>query len=110
MCSNDEFYTIIDLPQGDHQYRFLVDGQWMTDPHGVSCSITVLCNVIRFFHEASYLQISLLLRVVQEQTGVGDNGLPCSVVSVRESDFEVFEALAVDSVSTGEEKYKGALS
>lgn len=52
----------------------------------------------------------LLLCVAQEQAGVGDNGLPCSIVSVRESDFEVFEALAVDSVSTGEEKYKGQLS
>lgn len=71
--SNDEFYTIIDLPQGDHHYRFLVDGQWMCDPNGMLA-------------------------------GVNENGLQSNLVSVRESDFEVFEALAVDSVSNGEER------
>jgi hypothetical protein len=43
-CSNDEFYTIIDLPQGDHHYRFLVDGQWMCDPNGV-CLYVCPCFV-----------------------------------------------------------------
>jgi 5'-AMP-activated protein kinase regulatory beta subunit len=109
VCSNDEFYTIIDLPQGDHQYRFLVDGQWMCDPHGVSCFIN--CAMQR----NSILSVKTVIDrcrcccvLCRNRAGVGDNGLPCSVVSVRESDFEVFEALAVDSVSTGEEKYKGA--
>ena len=24
--------TIVDLPEGEHQYKFLVDGEWMHDP------------------------------------------------------------------------------
>lgn len=42
----------------------------------------------------------------QVLAGVGENGLQSNVVSVRESDFEVFEALAVDIVSNGEEKQR----
>jgi hypothetical protein len=42
--------------------------------------------------------------------GVNENGLQSNLVSVRESDFEVFEALAVDSVSNGEERQQGSYS
>lgn len=42
--------------------------------------------------------------------GVNENGLQSNLVSVRESDFEVFEALAVDSVSNGEERQRGLYS
>ncbi|XP_005103064.1 5'-AMP-activated protein kinase subunit beta-2 isoform X2 [Aplysia californica] len=33
--SHGDFYTILDLPEGDHQYKFFVDGQWvnsLSDP------------------------------------------------------------------------------
>jgi len=30
--SQNNFYTIIDLPEGTHHYRFMVDGQWRCDP------------------------------------------------------------------------------
>lgn len=30
--SHGDFVTIIDLPEGDHQYKFLVDGEWKHDP------------------------------------------------------------------------------
>ncbi|VEL16506.1 unnamed protein product, partial [Protopolystoma xenopodis] len=29
--SKHNFYTIIDLPEGEHQYKFIVDGQWKLD-------------------------------------------------------------------------------
>ncbi|KAF6041527.1 PRKAB2 [Bugula neritina] len=30
--SESNFYTIIDLPEGEHHYKFLVDGQWKHNP------------------------------------------------------------------------------
>lgn len=34
--SHGNFVTIIDLPEGDHQYKFCVDGEWKHDPKLVS--------------------------------------------------------------------------
>lgn len=31
--SHGDFVTIIDLPEGEHQYRYFVDGEWRNDPH-----------------------------------------------------------------------------
>nr|XP_036669127.1 5'-AMP-activated protein kinase subunit beta-1 [Drosophila suzukii] len=63
--SHQNFVTIIDLPEGDHQYKFCVDGEWKHDPK---------------------------LKSVENEEGHRNN-----LVSVRESDFEVFQALAKDS-------------
>lgn len=63
--SQNNFYTIVDLPEGTHSYRFLIDGQWRCDPK-------------------------------EPRDGTCQN----NIVSVRASDFEVFEALAVDSIGT----------
>ncbi|XP_058127523.1 5'-AMP-activated protein kinase subunit beta-1-like [Anopheles ziemanni] len=30
--SHGSFVTIVNIPEGDHQYKFLVDGEWMHDP------------------------------------------------------------------------------
>ncbi|KAI4463654.1 amp-activated protein kinase beta subunit [Holotrichia oblita] len=30
--SHGDFVTIIDLPEGSHQYKFFVDGEWRNDP------------------------------------------------------------------------------
>ena len=35
-CSQKNFVAIVDLPEGEHQYKFCVDGQWILDPTGVS--------------------------------------------------------------------------
>lgn len=35
-CSHNDFVTIIDLPEGEHQYKFCVDGNWQCDPKVVS--------------------------------------------------------------------------
>ncbi|XP_034950784.1 5'-AMP-activated protein kinase subunit beta-1 [Chelonus insularis] len=63
--SHGDFVTIIDLPEGDHQYKFYVDGEWKYDPS---------------------------LQIVDNVQGTKNN-----MVSVRKSDFEVFQALAKDS-------------
>ncbi|XP_068604646.1 5'-AMP-activated protein kinase subunit beta-2 [Brachionichthys hirsutus] len=64
--SHNDFVAILDLPEGEHQYKFFVDGQWLHDPS-----------------EA----------VVTSQLGTINN-----LIQVRKSDFEVFDALQVDSL------------
>lgn len=77
--SHGDFYTIIDLPEGEHQYKFYVDGQWM--------------------HNASEASTSNTLGTLN------------NVVTVKKSDFEVFEALALDSHSvTNKNKHSTELS
>jgi len=66
--SHGDFVTIVDLPEGEHQYKFCVDGQWQHDP-----SEPVMEN------------------------GVGTKN---NLVVVKPQDFEVFEALAEDSISS----------
>lgn len=39
--SHADFFTIVDLPEGEHEYKFYVDGQWVTNP-GEVCYISVL--------------------------------------------------------------------
>jgi 5'-AMP-activated protein kinase regulatory beta subunit len=67
--SHGDFLTIIDLPEGEHQYKFYMDGEWKHDP-GV--------------------------RIIDNGMGSKNN-----LVSVKLSDFEVFQALAMDSESAG---------
>lgn len=31
--SQESFYTIVELPEGEHQYKFLVDGSWRHSDH-----------------------------------------------------------------------------
>lgn len=70
--SHGDFVTIIDLPEGDHQYKFCVDGEWKHDPR---------------------------LKNIDNDVGTKNN-----LVSVRQSDFEVFQALAKDSEETGKDE------
>ncbi|XP_066598387.1 5'-AMP-activated protein kinase subunit beta-2 [Prorops nasuta] len=74
--SHGDFVTIIDLPEGEHQYKFFVDGEWRHDPG---------------------------LKIVDNGMGSKNN-----LVSVRKSDFEVFQALAKDSegvISSAQTEY-----
>ncbi|XP_048734134.1 5'-AMP-activated protein kinase subunit beta-2-like isoform X3 [Ostrea edulis] len=70
--SHGDFTTIVDLPEGEHQYKFFVDGQWV--------------------HKT------------EEPTVTNDKGTQNNVISVKKSDFEVFEALALDSLNTNSNK------
>ncbi|XP_046738279.1 5'-AMP-activated protein kinase subunit beta-1 isoform X1 [Diprion similis] len=74
--SHGDFVTIIDLPEGEHQYKFYVDGEWRHDPG---------------------------LKIVDNGLGSKNN-----LVSVKQSDFEVFQALAKDSegiISSAQTEY-----
>ncbi|XP_075424493.1 5'-AMP-activated protein kinase subunit beta-1 isoform X1 [Ascaphus truei] len=63
--SHNNFAAILDLPEGEHQYKFYVDGHWTHDPSEP---------------------------VVTSQLGTVNN-----VIQVKKTDFEVFDALMVDS-------------
>ncbi|XP_032884143.1 5'-AMP-activated protein kinase subunit beta-2-like isoform X2 [Amblyraja radiata] len=64
--SHNDFVAILDLPEGEHQYKFFVDGQWVHD---------------------------MSEPVVTSQLGTINN-----VIQVKKSDFEVFDALKLDSL------------
>ncbi|KAM9349736.1 5'-AMP-activated protein kinase subunit beta-2 isoform 2-T2 [Symphorus nematophorus] len=64
--SHNDFVAILDLPEGEHQYKFFVDGQWV--------------------HDSSE-------PIVTSQLGTINN-----LIQVKKSDFEVFDALQVDSL------------
>lgn len=63
--SHGDFVTIIDLPEGEHQYKFYVDGEWKNDPGN---------------------------KMIEDKEGIKNN-----LISVKKSDFEVFQALDKDS-------------
>ncbi|KAG8132994.1 hypothetical protein E2320_010811, partial [Naja naja] len=71
---NNDFVAILDLPEGEHQYKFFVDGQWVHDPSEP---------------------------VVTSQMGTINN-----LLHVKKSDFEVFDALKVDSLESSETSYR----
>ncbi|KAF3696091.1 5'-AMP-activated protein kinase subunit beta-1 [Channa argus] len=68
--SQKNFVAIVDLPEGEHQYKFCVDGQWTLDPTGA---------------------------VMTSKTGTVNN-----VIHVKRTDFEVFDALRLDSKDSAE--------
>ncbi|KAF2905151.1 hypothetical protein ILUMI_01026 [Ignelater luminosus] len=72
--SHGDFVTIIDLPEGEHQYKFFVDGEWKHDPG---------------------------LKIIDNGMGSKNN-----LVSVKKSDFEVFQALAKDSETNASDVHK----
>uniref|UniRef100_A0A8C4T4N1 5'-AMP-activated protein kinase subunit beta-1 n=1 Tax=Erpetoichthys calabaricus TaxID=27687 RepID=A0A8C4T4N1_ERPCA len=63
--SQNNFVAILDLPEGEHQYKFYVDGQWTHDP--------------------------------SEPFTTNHLGTVNNVIQVKKTDFEVFDALLVDS-------------
>ena len=36
--SHGDFTAIVDLPEGEYEYKFFVDGQWLHDPNEVDTS------------------------------------------------------------------------
>lgn len=50
--SQNTFVAIVDLPEGEHQYKFYVDGQWTHDPAEVSSYLHTRedsCDIITQF-------------------------------------------------------------
>ncbi|CAL8251976.1 unnamed protein product [Boreogadus saida] len=68
--SHSNFVAIVDLPEGEHQYKFCVDGNWTLDPTGA---------------------------VTTTKTGTINN-----TIEVKRTDFEVFDALRIDSEETAD--------
>ena len=68
--SHGDFVTIVDLGEGEHEYKFLVDGQWMHDPTEP---------------------------VVENNLGTKNN-----IITVKKSDFEVFDALDIDQATSAQ--------
>ncbi|WAR19189.1 AAKB2-like protein [Mya arenaria] len=66
--SHGDFFTIVELPEGEHQYKFYVDGTWQ--------------------HNSN------------EPSTANNLGTLNNLVQVKRSDFEVFEALALDIINT----------
>lgn len=56
--SHNNFVAILDLPEGEHQYKFLVDGQWTHDPAEVMLA----------------LSHSLLIEASEEEKGAAQAG------------------------------------
>jgi len=69
--SDGEFIAIVDLPEGEHQYKFVVDGKWEHDPN----------------------------QPMVDDNFNGKNNL----ATVKKSDFEVMDALAMD-IQNGTQK------
>lgn len=100
--SHGDFVTIIDLPEGEHQYKFFVDGEWRHDPGLVS--ITLVNLKLYFIFIIVYKMFNLMLQKIVDN-GMGSKN---NLVSVRKSDFEVFQALAKDSegvISSAQTEY-----
>jgi 5'-AMP-activated protein kinase regulatory beta subunit len=62
--SHGDFYTILDLPEGEHHYKFFVDGHWVNSPNDA---------------------------LTESDIGAQNN-----TMKVKRSDFDAFEALAID--------------
>lgn len=66
--SDGDYVTIVDLPEGEHQYKFVVDGKWEHDPN----------------------------QSIIDDNFSGKN----NIVTVKKSDFEVMDALEMDSIKS----------
>ncbi|CAL8111258.1 unnamed protein product [Orchesella dallaii] len=66
--SQADYVVIVDLPEGEYEYRFQVDGDWRHNPN--------------------------------DPTAETESGLTNNVITVKKTDFEVFDALAMDSISS----------
>ena len=83
ISSDNDFVVILELPEGEHEYKFLIDGRWEYDLNEVwsSSSLHKVC----------------LINLLQASKDDGLNGRN-NVVTVKKSDFEVMEALISDSI------------
>ncbi|KAF7263687.1 5'-AMP-activated protein kinase subunit beta-1 [Rhynchophorus ferrugineus] len=72
--SHGDFVAIVELPEGEHQFRYYVDGEWKNDPHS---------------------------KVIDGKTGEKNN-----LITVKQSDFEVFQALAKDQENAKDDAQK----
>ena len=87
--SRDNFTAIVELPEGRHQYKFFVDGDWVHDPGEVSNNTTYCFAITNTCINSQECQ---------------DNGLGTlnNVVNVTQKDFDLFNQLIdVSSLQKG---------
>ncbi len=60
--SDGDFVVIVDLPEGEHQYKFVVDGKWEHDPNQVRLSFSLSLPSI-LYHLASCSAKNILLGI-----------------------------------------------
>lgn len=53
--SHNNFVAILDLPEGEHQYKFFVDGQWTHDPSEVLFSLILCIYSLRHWKMRNWL-------------------------------------------------------
>ena len=46
--SDGDFVTIVDLPEGEHQYKFVVDGRWEHDSNQVNKNSNIIIKELSF--------------------------------------------------------------
>lgn len=93
-ASNGEFETIIELPEGEHQFKYFVDGKWVHDPNLVSVDYFKsyhICDPTCIFL-AYFITFCLFLQPTVNDTFGGRN----NVLYIKKSDFEVMSALNSD--------------
>lgn len=106
--------AILDLPEGEHQYKFFVDGQWVHDVSEVCCfKISSCFNSPRFLSTllsmflSDYRGLSVVTKPLPritygmfplQPTVTSELGTINNLIQVKKSDFEVFDALQVDSL------------
>ena len=59
VCSRHDFFTIVDLPVGSHQYKFYVDGQWHCDDKEVLTALLTCLLTLDWLHGTVVEHLSL---------------------------------------------------
>jgi len=83
--ASSAFVTILELPVGEHHYKFVVDGRWICDPTQTT------------------------LHPCDEAAAIQDGGEVVNVLNVSNSDRDPFEALDVDIDSQRRRDESGGL-
>ncbi|KAJ8308608.1 hypothetical protein KUTeg_013482 [Tegillarca granosa] len=109
--SHGDFFTIVELPEGDHQYKFLVDGQWVHNPNEVTNihgDFITIVDLPEGDHQYKFNVDGQWVHNPAEPAAPNDMGTMNNVINVKKSDFEVFEALAIDSLNTPKKDSSGS--
>lgn len=105
--SHNDFVAILDLPEGEHQYKFFVDGQWVHDisevrSFNMSLCFKTYCFLLFMFIYEACQSFQNLLHIMWlyplQPTVTSELGTINNLIQVKKSDFEVFDALQVDSL------------
>lgn len=68
--SHGDFVTIIDLPEGEHQYKFFVDGEWRHDPGLVSVKFLIFLIAIYVYYLHNVCTLCAICHALNTQTVV----------------------------------------